>query len=519
MSVVGKRKSADPNSGRMPPMVVSRHAVDPATAPPRAAPRRPGRRKRVERSADAEQDAEQGQAQGDGGDREPRNATVSRPLTPVSMTGQTEPTTAKEPGATRLWQDLMMYLPHTTPLPDDPLVLELLSFARRRDLPQSWKFQLVGGLPAAGALCALLVYLCGPTSPSPCDLCAGLSGRGTTRTTSPGELPFPGCITLPETASSALKEFFGGPTACCNRFCQQPVGTGKETCSVSSRFSLSSSDPGEAPAAAGSATKEEGVVPPQQKDADAQEDAASPDAVSDSDTSMALSPAAVTNSQGYQTALPARVIGRPKMLGAKAVRREVAIYKPRESVVPEDREAEGERQSTTAEGGTGTRRSRPLLDKQQKAQPRSASKQSAVSKSSALDGTSPPRASRLRKENKSSSTSPGNGSRADWDPLGAQAQNKTGTASSLSLMMADWEIAPGRIRVRDGREGIVENGTTFQVIEVPPGGNLHWTAEESRMRLCSVAQGVIRVRLPEKEFPIGPNGAVIHVTTIGDHGF
>ncbi|KAL2175890.1 uncharacterized protein P884DRAFT_204841 [Thermothelomyces heterothallicus CBS 202.75] len=190
---------------------------------------------------------------------------------------------------------------------------------------------------------------------------------------------------------------------------------------------------------------------------------------------MTLSPAAVTNSPEYQTALPARVIGRPKMvsigkadeatatsktkrqspirrlaarLGAKAVRREVAIYKPRESAVPEDREAEG---------GTGTRRSRRLLNKQQKEQPRSASQQSAMSKRSASDGASPPRASRPRKEIKSSSTSPGSGRRADWDPLGAQAQNKTGAAPSLSLMMADWEIAPGRIRVRDGKEGIAES--------------------------------------------------------------
>jgi hypothetical protein len=81
----------------------------------------------------------------------------------------------------------------------------------------------------------------------------------------------------------------------------------------------------------------------------------------------------------------------------------------------------------------------------------------------------------------------------------------------------------------------VSEGTTFQVLEMQPGGSLRWTAEESRTRVCSVARGIIRVKLPEREFPIGPNGmwkvkqgvactmmnpfylgAVIHVTTLDD---
>ncbi|KAK4153641.1 hypothetical protein C8A00DRAFT_15131 [Chaetomidium leptoderma] len=116
-------------------------------------------------------------------------------------------------------------------------------------------------------------------------------------------------------------------------------------------------------------------------------------------------------------------------------------------------------------------------------------------------------------------------------------------------MMADWEIAPGRIRVgtgedteniafsssylAQGRAVPVTDGTAFQVVEIQPGGSLRWSAEESRTRLCSVARGIIRVKLPEKEFPIGPNGmwmvkqgvactvvnpfylgATVHVTTI-----
>ncbi|KAK4130377.1 hypothetical protein BT67DRAFT_452481 [Trichocladium antarcticum] len=117
--------------------------------------------------------------------------------------------------------------------------------------------------------------------------------------------------------------------------------------------------------------------------------------------------------------------------------------------------------------------------------------------------------------------------------------------------MADWEIAPGRIRIgtgdaaenvafssiylSQGRAVPVTNGTTFHVVEIQPGASLVWAAHENKTRLCSVARGIMRVELPEKEFPIGPNGmwkvkqgvactivnpfylgAVVHVTTLVD---
>jgi hypothetical protein len=96
------------------------------------------------------------------------------------------------------------------------------------------------------------------------------------------------------------------------------------------------------------------------------------------------------------------------------------------------------------------------------------------------------------------------------------------------------DIAFSSSYLAQGRAVPVIDDTTFQAIEIQPGGSLRWPAEESRTRLCSVARGIIRVRLPEKEFPIGPNGmwkvkqgvactvmnpfylgAVVHVTTIG----
>ncbi len=82
------------------------------------------------------------------------------------------------------------------------------------------------------------------------------------------------------------------------------------------------------------------------------------------------------------------------------------------------------------------------------------------------------------------------------------------------------------------------DGTTFQVVEIQAGGSLCWPAEEARARICAVARGTIRVKLSNKEFPIGPNGmwkvkegmactvvnpyhlgAVVHVIAMGQEGF
>jgi hypothetical protein len=49
MSVIGKRKTADVGSGRMPPIVISRNPIDVIAAAPKASPRQPGRRRKLER--------------------------------------------------------------------------------------------------------------------------------------------------------------------------------------------------------------------------------------------------------------------------------------------------------------------------------------------------------------------------------------------------------------------------------------------------------------------------------------
>jgi len=197
----------------------------------------------------------------------------------------------------------------------------------------------------------------------------------------------------------------------------------------------------------------------------------------DSGASLVFSPSTVRGSPGYKTALPARAAGKPKMvsikktsrpaantktkrqssirrlaakLGAKAARREVAVYKPSESAVDEDPDAE--KASMTTEGSSGTRRSRRLLE-QQRDQARPGSIQSTISKVSTSVGTPPKPPSKLKK-NQVTVKAHGDSSDGSKSSLLAartpESPSKPGAVPSLSLMMADWEIAPGRIRVGTG---------------------------------------------------------------------
>ena len=411
--MIGKRKTADPISGRMPPVVVSRNAINAAIAPPKAAPRRPGRRKKVETVGHKETNKGPKGQGNEGTAKQPANALASSSisrlsssllpvpvkkghpdsskgsqlLTSVNVTEPSPP--AKEgPNDTTLWRYLMTYLPHDTHLPASSLVRELLPLARHRDLPHRWKFQLAGGHPTVKTLCAVLVYICGVSGPSWCGICAGAANKETARDIAAAAiLPFPECVTLPAGASTQLTEYFRA-AACCNRF-YQSVPSRKGAYCVS-RFSLSSSDIAAPSSVAESVvTVEKTVAPSQTQDAAENNDDHDTSDSSDSDTSIVFSPATVRNSPGYKTALPARVAGRPKVvsirkagrttattktkrqssirrlaakLGAKAARREVAVYKPSETVVEEDQEAEKE--ITGAESSNGTRKSRRLLEQQ-----------------------------------------------------------------------------------------------------------------------------------------------------------
>ncbi|EAQ82963.1 predicted protein [Chaetomium globosum CBS 148.51] len=299
MSVVGRRKTADPVSGRMPPMVVSRNAIDPATAPPRAMPRRPERKRRSQRTG------------------KPKSAewqeNVPIRFNPRSLPESRAPA-KDEPGksASELWQYLMKYVPHTTPLLSSPLVLELLPLSRQRGLPHKWRFQLAGGYPAVHTLFAVLVYLCEIKNQLACKTCTGAS---------PSILPFPECITLPVAASAKLKAYFGA-AGCCNRFYRCTSSNRNQPYCVS-RFSLSSDLGGGAHALPENTVKQAALSPqPDAVDEDGHNDPThEPDTSTSTFASISTPPSPsptaapkYSYSHTYKTAIPVLAAGRPKLV-------------------------------------------------------------------------------------------------------------------------------------------------------------------------------------------------------------
>jgi hypothetical protein len=160
-------------------------------------------------------------------------------------------------------------------------------------------------------------------------------------------------------------------------------------------------------------------------------------------SSLRAAPAAKTKRQSSIRRLAAR-------FGSKAARREAAVYKPSETVVEEDDQEAEKRSLTATESSTGTRRSRRLQQQQRDQPPRPESKRNVSSRLSR--GGSP---SKLRKrDSKGSNPSPGR-SLSKTDQAGAEGgprESKPGAGPSLSPMMADWEIAPGRIHVGTGED-------------------------------------------------------------------
>ncbi len=383
MSVVGKRETTDPSSGRMPPIVVSRNAIDAAVALPEANPRRPGHRRKVEKVGQskgldlADESWLPGPASSSlipfgsvtkkrGPDIKGDSLTAG-PSSPVRPPNQL---TNHEAHKLPLWQYLMMYLPLDTPLTNSPMVTQLLPLARQRELSHRWKFQLASGHPTARTLCAVVVYLSGIKASSPCDVCASYDGTTTGNgQIGPVVLPFPECIKLPDGASAQLQEYFG-PTACCNHFYKSVPGRGKQSYCIS-RFSLSSSsDLGvDHPVAESDLDERATSFRVQDTSSDSKNDSDSNAEGNRNATRLVLSPTAICNSPAYRTALPAKMAGRPRVvsikkasksipaakakrqssirrlaakLGAKAARREVAVYKPSEATVQEQQETEAQ---------------------------------------------------------------------------------------------------------------------------------------------------------------------------------
>jgi mannose-6-phosphate isomerase-like protein (cupin superfamily) len=52
----------------------------------------------------------------------------------------------------------------------------------------------------------------------------------------------------------------------------------------------------------------------------------------------------------------------------------------------------------------------------------------------------------------------------------------------------------------------VSSNIGFNVIVVRPGGKYNWEADASKIRICSVASGKLKVKIGDLDFVIGPNG-------------
>ncbi|KAL1847811.1 hypothetical protein VTK73DRAFT_10261 [Phialemonium thermophilum] len=96
-----------------------------------------------------------------------------------------------------------------------------------------------------------------------------------------------------------------------------------------------------------------------------------------------------------------------------------------------------------------------------------------------------------------------------------------------SIEMEEWEVAPGRVRSSSARyddQEVPENiayskayltnqavrvggGLSFRVAVVSSGASIRWESASARTRICSVAEGKVRVRMEgEQEFSIGRHG-------------
>ena len=174
---------------------------------------------------------------------------------PMSLCPPEEPAAKRQQllNNSTLWKYLLMYMPPDTPMPKTSLVLDLLVLPRRRELPHWWKARLLGGYPDVKVLCALLVYLSGVKAESPCRHCANNSKAGATSSTSGanGKMrDFLECVTLPPSASPEMKAFFG-PSRCCNRFYASPLAMDANGLGESRRASSGSVAPSTPPSLGG----------------------------------------------------------------------------------------------------------------------------------------------------------------------------------------------------------------------------------------------------------------------------
>ncbi|PNY28986.1 Uncharacterized protein TCAP_01098, partial [Tolypocladium capitatum] len=150
----------------------------------------------------------------------------------------------------------------------------------------------------------------------------------------------------------------------------------------------------------------------------------------------------------------------------------------------------------------------------------------------AMGEATPPADANVRPQTPASMREPRNKRLAPALPSGVGPAPKVAKVSAGSMgwredadldEMEPWEFAPGRLTDDTGSENVAFSGayltnaqpvTVFQdvginVIVVKPGGSNRWPMETDKLRICTVAAGKIKVKVAEKPFRIGPNGAFV----------
>ncbi|KAK4185872.1 hypothetical protein QBC35DRAFT_388505 [Podospora australis] len=439
MSVVGKRQHPDPNSKRMPALVISRVPIDPATAPPKASPRKPVRKKRSRATASPSKNKQQQTksitiASSPSMARKNSYIVISNPPTFPSFSAQ------KPKPVVPLWEYLKTYLPKETRYPQETVLKELLSFPRQRELPHRWKLQISGfkqrldnktlaavsvtRIPNAAELVGWvlnpLLYL-------------NLSGEGSCQ--SPFRSVSPYLIALP-----------------------------KRQGSISGRSEV-------ARGAARVLSRGSSVLTEDEDDDEEEED-----------------------EEGIETS--------EDVLAMELEKAQQHLKKTQVNKVQEDEETEEEEaEEESEESPTPT------------PEPRGTRRSGRLAKTTAATATT--------RTTTSKTTATRSNARGERPP-GAPIE---------SYMMSEWEMVPGRIRVGTGSRAeniafsstylahshvspvsMTSNGISFQLLNIQPGKPVQWPSsnkndqDDDTTRICSVAQGIVNVKVAGREFPLGPNG-------------
>ncbi|KAK3370664.1 hypothetical protein B0H63DRAFT_454816 [Podospora didyma] len=522
---------------------VSRIPIDPATAPPKAQPRRPSRKRKA---SPILEEIKKKVKKSDGTIYDATNLAVRangtlevrlpsrKSYTPSPPTNSTQQPTDKKLAGFQLWSYLKFMLYNTFET-KSPHVLELLPLKRLRDLPETWQTRLASGLPSTKTLCALLVYLTGIKAASACGDCViiqaySVRGGATLEEANTAASAFSECITLPATASAALREYFGANT-CCNRFYRS--ASHQSVTDIRGLFLASS-------CSSSSATSSEYPSPST--------------TLWNAESSSLLSEETVTGTAHTTIRLTKTMMLEHSTLNLRAGSSSTSSEESESSISNSNASSDSiSARPVMQNEPTDAAKARSAQKKAAEAkmitaarsQSSSTSLTSATSRSSNPADASdtyittpdtPTRPTPSKRKKSPATTAVGankrkaSGSAATAAAAAAKATSSPAVyfSSSAVPMMAEWERAPGRISVRT-EDGASENiafssaylskgavtvtdGVEFRKVELQPGGVEVFRPNDST-RVYSVLQGIVEIDLRGMNFPMGPGGLWVFKTS------